>query len=174
MFFSIIMITSLLDIIVKTKHWNQFAMDISGPAFMLIYNNSASPILVVCNPSHNITSPIDLSNNSLSLNDHRIPFLWTSSKNFHYPPSLTLFQPQSASSPSRQSLSLPMIPSHSQTQYICLFFICSPNMAFLSMSSPTEAQSLYQTSSNLQALFQTCSFTLLQTTTLKVIDKLNT
>jgi len=47
-----------------------------------MYNNSASPMSLVCNPSHNVTSPTDLSNNSPSLNDHKIPFLWTSSRNF--------------------------------------------------------------------------------------------
>ena len=47
---------------------------------MLIYKNSASPMSLVCNPSHNITNPTDPSNNFLSLNNHRIPFLWTSSK----------------------------------------------------------------------------------------------
>ena len=62
----------------------------SGLASMLMYNNSASPVSLVCNPSHNVTSPMDLSNNSPSLNDHRIPFLWTSLRNFCYPPGLTL------------------------------------------------------------------------------------
>ena len=75
MFSSIIIITSLQDILVKTKHWNQFATNISGLAFMLIYKNSASPMSLVCNPSHNITNPTDPSNNFLSLNNHRIPFL---------------------------------------------------------------------------------------------------
>ena len=41
------------------------------------------------------------------------------------------------------------------------------------MLSPIEAQSLYQTSSILQALLLTYGFTLLQATTLKVMDKLN-
>jgi len=50
-------------------------MDTPGPAFMLMYNNSASLVSLVCDPSHNITSPMDLSNNSISLNDHGIPFL---------------------------------------------------------------------------------------------------
>ena len=74
-FSSIIMITSLLDILVKTKYWNYFTMDIPGLASMLMYNNSASPVLLIYNPSHNITSPTDLSNNSLFLNNHGIPFL---------------------------------------------------------------------------------------------------
>ena len=100
-FSSIIMITSLPDILVKTKHWNQSATDTPGPASVLTYNNSASPVSLVCNPSHNITSLTDLSNNSPSLNNHRIPFLWTSSKNFHHPPDLTLSWSQSTSSPSR-------------------------------------------------------------------------
>jgi len=39
---------------------------------MLMYNNSVSPMLLICNPSHNIISLMDLSNNSLSLNDHGI------------------------------------------------------------------------------------------------------
>jgi len=89
-FSSTIMITSLLDILVKTKHWNQFAIDTSGPASMLMYNNSTSFISLVCDPSHNITSLIDFSNNSLFLNDYGIPFLWTSLRNFHYPLDLTL------------------------------------------------------------------------------------
>ena len=75
MFSSIIMITSLLDIMVKTKHWSQFAVDISGPASMLMYNNSASPMLLVYNPSYNVTSPIDLSNNFLFLNNYETLFL---------------------------------------------------------------------------------------------------
>jgi len=50
-------------------------MDIPGPASMLMYNNSASPVSLVYNPSHNITSPTDLSNNFLFLSNHGIPFL---------------------------------------------------------------------------------------------------
>jgi len=57
-------------------------MNTPGLASVLMYNNSASPVSLVCNPSHNITSPIDLSNNSLFLNNYGIPFLWTSSRNF--------------------------------------------------------------------------------------------
>ena len=147
MFSSIIMIISLLDILVKTKHWNQFATDTSGPAFMLMYNNSASPVSLICNPSHNVTSPIDPSNNSLFLNDYGIPFLWTSLRNFHHPSYLTLSWSQSTGSPSRRSLFLPITPLHSRTQHVCSSFMCSPNTAFLSMSPPTETQSLYQTSS---------------------------
>jgi len=56
----------------------------------LMYNNSTSPVSLVCNLSHNITSLMDLSNNSPSLNDHGIPFLWTSSRNFYHFPGLTL------------------------------------------------------------------------------------
>ena len=172
-FSSIIMITSLPDILVKTKHWNQSATDTPGPASVLMYNNSTSPVSLVCNPSHNITSPTDPSNNSLSLNDHGIPFLQTSSRNFHHPPDLTLSWSQLTSSPSRRSLSLPMTPSYLQTQHVCLFFMCSPNTAFLSISPPTEAWSLCQTSFDLQALLSICSFTSLQVITLKVMDKPN-
>ena len=75
-FSSTIMITSLPDILVKTKHWNQSAMDTPSPASMLIYNNFASSVSLVCDPRHNITSPTDLSNNFPSLNDHGIPFLY--------------------------------------------------------------------------------------------------
>ena len=100
-FSSIIMTTSLLDIIVKTKHQDQFTMDISSPAFMLMYNNSASLMLLVCNPSYNVTSPIDLSNSFLSLNNYGILFLWTSSRNFHHSLGLTLSWPQSTNSLSR-------------------------------------------------------------------------
>ena len=46
-FSSIIMTTSLPDIMVKTKHWNQFAVDIPGLISVLIYNNSASPVLLI-------------------------------------------------------------------------------------------------------------------------------
>ena len=59
-------------------------------ASVLMYNNFASPVLLVCNPSHNITSPTDLSNNCLFLNNYRIPFLWTSLRNFYHPLGLTL------------------------------------------------------------------------------------
>ena len=172
-FSSTIMITSLPDILVKTKYWNQSATNTPGPASMLMYNNSASPMSLVCDPSHNVTSPMDPSNNSPSLNDHGIPFLWTSLRNFRHPPDLTLSWSQSTGSPSRRSLSLPMIPSYLWTQHVCLFFMYSPNMAFLSISPPIETQSLCQTSFDLQALLSTCGFTLLQVTTLKVIDKLN-
>ena len=96
-----IIITSLLDILVKTKHWNQSAMDTPGPASVLMYNNSASPVSLVCDPSHNVTSPMDLSNNSPSLNSYGIPFLQTLSRNFRHPPDLTLFWSQLTSLPSR-------------------------------------------------------------------------
>jgi len=66
-------------------------MDIPSLVSALIYNNFANPVLFVYNLSHNITSPMDLSNNFPSLNDHGIPFLWTSSRNSHHPPGLTLF-----------------------------------------------------------------------------------
>ena len=112
---SIIIITSLSDIMAKTKHWNQFAMDISSPASMLMYNNSASPISLVCDSSHNVTSPTDLSNNSLSLNDYEIPFLWTLLRNSCHSSGLTLSWSQLTGLPSKQSLFLPMTPSHLQT-----------------------------------------------------------
>ena len=172
-FSSTIMITSLLDILVKTKHWNQFATDISGPASMLMYNNSTSPVSLVCNSSHNIISLIDLSNNSLFLNNHRIPFLLTSSRNFYYSPGSILSWSQSTSSPNRQSLSLPMIPSCLQTQHIYLFFMCSQNTVFLPMSPLTDVQSLCQNFSVSQALLLIYGFTLLQATTLKMMDKPN-
>ena len=114
MFSSIIMIISLLNITVKTKHQNQFTMDIPSLVSVLIYNNSASSVLLVYNPNHNITSSTDLSNNFLFSNNHEIPFLWTSLRDFHHSLGLTPFFSQLTSSPSRQSLSLPMIPS-------CLF-----------------------------------------------------
>ena len=173
-FSSTIMITSLPDILVKTKHWNQSAVDTPGPASVLMYNNSASSVSLVCNPSHNVTSPMDSSNNSLSLNDHGVSFLQTSSRNFHYPLGLTLSWSQSTSSPNRQSLSLPMTPSRLRTQHIYLFSMCFPNTAFLPMSPPIEVQSLCQTSFGLQTLLSTCGFTSLQATTLKVMDKPNT
>ena len=50
-------------------------MDIPGLASMLMYNNSASPISLVCNPSYNVTSPTDLSNNFLFPNNYGISFL---------------------------------------------------------------------------------------------------
>ena len=76
-FSSIIMITFLLDILVKIKYWNQSAVDTPGPASMLMYNNSTSPLSLICDLSYNVTSPTDLSNNSLFLNGYRILFLWT-------------------------------------------------------------------------------------------------
>ena len=173
MFSSIIMITSLLDIMVKTKHWNQFTTDIPSPAFILIYNNSVSPVSLVCNPSHNVISSTDLSNNFLSLNDYEILFLQTSLRNFCYPLDLILSWSQLTSLLSRRSLSLPITSSYPQTQHICLFFMYSPNTVFLPMSPPIEAQSLCQTSFIFQVLLSICGFTLLQATTLKIMDKLN-
>ena len=173
-FSSIIMITSLPDILVKIKHQNQSTIDTPGPVSMLMYNNSASPVSLVCDPIHNITSPMDLSNNFLSLNGYGISFLWTSSRNFHHSPGLTLSWLQSTSLPSRQSLSLLMIPSCPQTQHIYFSFMCFPNIAFLPMLPLIETRSLCQTSFDLQALLLTCGFTLLQIITLKVMDKLNT
>ena len=100
-FSSIIMITSLPDILVKIKHWNQSAMDTPGPASMLMYNNSTSPVSLIYDPSYNITSPMNLLNNSPSLNGHGIPFLWTSLRNFHHPLGLTLSWSQLTGSLSR-------------------------------------------------------------------------
>ena len=173
-FFSIIMITSLLDILVKTKYQNYFTMNIPGLAFMLMYNNSASPMSLVYNPSHNITSPTDFSNNSLFLNNHGIPFLQTSLRNSHHPPSLTLYWSQLTGSLSRQSLFLPITTLCLWTQHICLSFMCFPNTAFLSMSPLTEAWSLCQTSSDLQVLLSTYGFISLQAITPKVMNKPNT
>ena len=90
-FSSIIIIISLLDILVKTKYWNLFAMNISGPVFTLISNNSASFVLLVYKLSYNVISPTDLSNNFLFLNNYEILFLWTSLRNFHHYLDLTLF-----------------------------------------------------------------------------------
>ena len=101
MFSSITMITFLLDILVKIKHQNQFTVDIPGLASMLMYDNSASFVSLVSNPSYNVTSPMDLLNNSPSLNDHGIPFLWTSSRNFCYSLGLILSWSQLTSSLSR-------------------------------------------------------------------------
>ena len=101
MFSSIIMITSLLDIMVKTKYWNQFIADIPGPVSVLMYNNSTSPVSLVYDLSHNITSSTDLLNNFLFLNNHRIPFLQALLRNFYHLPGLTLSWSQSTSSPSR-------------------------------------------------------------------------
>ena len=73
-----------------------------------MYNNSASSVSLVCNPSYNVTSPIDLLNNFLFPNDYGISFLQTSSRNFCYLLDLTLSWSQLTSSPSRQSLFLSM------------------------------------------------------------------
>jgi len=91
-------------------------MDTPGPVSMLIYNNSASPVSLVCGPNHNVTSPTDLSNNSPFLNNHGIPFLWTLSRNFYHPLGLTLSWSESTGSLSRWSLSLSTTPS-------CLFVL---------------------------------------------------
>ena len=111
-FSNIIMTTSLPDILVKIKHQNQFAADIPSPASMLMYNNSASPISLVYDPSHNITSLTNLLNNFLFLNNYEIPFPWTLSRKFHHSSDLILFKSQLTSSLSRQSLSLLMTPLH--------------------------------------------------------------
>ena len=50
-------------------------MDTPGLVSVLMYNNSASPVSLVYNPSYNITSPMDFLNDSPSLNDYEIPFL---------------------------------------------------------------------------------------------------
>ena len=172
-FSSTIMITSLPDILVKTKHWNQFAVDTPGLASVLMYNNSASPVSLVCNSSHNVTSPTDFSNNFPFLNNYRIPFPQTSLRNFCHPLGLILSWSQLTGSPSRQSLFLLMTPSHPQTQHVYLSFMCFPNTVFLPMPPLTEAQSLCQTSFDLQALLSICGFTSLQVITLKMIDKPN-
>jgi len=39
---------------------------------MLMYNNSASLVSLVCDPNYNVTSPTDLSNNFPFLNNHII------------------------------------------------------------------------------------------------------
>jgi len=54
MFSSIIMIIFLLAILVRTKHWNLFAIDISGLAFILMYNNSASSVSLVCDLNYKL------------------------------------------------------------------------------------------------------------------------
>ena len=149
-------------------------MDIPSLASVLMYNNSASPVSLVYDPSHNTTSLTNLSNNFLSPNDYEIPFLQTSLRNFHHPPSLTISWLQLTSLPSRQSLSLPTTPSCPWTQHIYLFFMCSSNMVFLSISPLTKAQSLCLISSISQVLLWTCGFTSLQAITLKVMNKLNT
>ena len=98
---SITMITSLLNIMVKIKQQNQFATNIPSPVPVLMYNNSTSPMSLVCNSSHNVTSSTDLSNNFLSLNNHGIPFLQTLLKNFCHSPDLTLSWSQLTGSLSR-------------------------------------------------------------------------
>ena len=44
-FSSIIMIIFLLATLVRIKHWNLFAVVIFGPDFVLMYNNSTSPVV---------------------------------------------------------------------------------------------------------------------------------
>ncbi len=108
----IIMIISLPDTLVKTKHYNQFAADISDIASMLMYNNSTSPVSLVCSLSYNIISSTDLSNNFIFLNNHRILFLQTLSRNFHHFLGLILSWSQLTSLPSRQTLFLSMTSSY--------------------------------------------------------------
>ena len=117
-FSNIIMITSLLNTLVRIKYWNQFTTDILGLASMLMYNNSASSVLFVYNLSYNITSSTDFSNNFLFPNNHGIPFLQTLLRNFHHPLGLTLSWLYSTGLPSRQSLSLPIIPSYLFVLYV--------------------------------------------------------
>ena len=69
------MIIFLPDIMVKTKHWNKFTIDIPNPASVLMYNNFANPVLLICDPSYNVISPMDFLNNFLFPNDYRILFL---------------------------------------------------------------------------------------------------
>jgi len=47
-------------------------MDIPGLVSMLMYNNFVSPISLVCDSSHNVTNPMDLSNNFLFSNNYEI------------------------------------------------------------------------------------------------------
>ena len=139
-----------------------------------MYNNSVSSMSLVCDLSHNITSSMVFSNNSLSPNDYETPFLWTLLRNFYHPLCLTLSWSQLTGLPSRQSLFLPMTPLHPQTQHIYSCSIYFPNTVFLLVSPLTEVWSLCQTSSSiLQTLLQTCSFTSLQVTIPKVMDKPN-
>ena len=74
------MIIFFLATLVRTKHWNQFTIAIPGLVSILIYNSSASSILLVYNSNSSVTSLIDLSSNFPSSNSYRILFLWTSSK----------------------------------------------------------------------------------------------
>ena len=55
-----------------------------------MYNNSTNPISLIYDPSYNVTSLMDLSNNSLFLNDYGISFLWTLLRNFCHPLYLTI------------------------------------------------------------------------------------
>ena len=111
-FSSIIMIIFLLATSVRIKYWNLFTIDIPGPASILMYNNSTSPVSFICNLNYNITNLINLLNNSLFLNNYGIPFLQTSSRNSYYSLGLTLSWSLLTGLLSRQFLSLPMILSH--------------------------------------------------------------
>ena len=75
MFSSIIMITFLLATLVRTKHQNLFTTDIPGPVSMLVYNNSTSPTLFICDLNYNVTSLMDLLSNFLFLNNYVTLFL---------------------------------------------------------------------------------------------------
>ena len=79
------MIIFLLVTLVRTKHWNLFAIVISGLASILIYNNFVSLKLLVYDPNLSITSSIYLSDNFPSQNSHGIPFLWTLLRNSYQP-----------------------------------------------------------------------------------------
>ena len=79
------MIIFLPVTLVRTKHWNLFAIVISGLASILIYNNFVSLKLLVYDPNLSITSSIYLSDNFPSQNSHGIPFLWTLLRNSYQP-----------------------------------------------------------------------------------------
>ena len=77
----------------QNKTLNLFAMDIPSLVSVLMYNNSTSSILLVCNLNYNITS---------------INFI----EKLLYPPDLILSWSLSTGLPSRWFLSLPTTPSH--------------------------------------------------------------
>ena len=79
------MIIFLPVTLVRTKHWNLFAIVISGLASILIYNNFVSLKLLVYDPNLSITSFMYLSDNFPSQNSHGIPFLWTLLRNSYQP-----------------------------------------------------------------------------------------
>jgi len=82
---SIIITTSLLVILDKTKHWNSFTTDICGQISSPIFRSSTSPVLSVCNPNHSTTSSIDSSSSFPFINDYRILFLLENSvKEYSY------------------------------------------------------------------------------------------